>query len=47
MTRNVGTVERAIRVVVGLVLLAFIVIGPQTWWGLVGIIPVATGLWGW
>ena len=47
MARNVGTGERALRIAVGVILLALIVVGPQTWWGLVGVIPLATGLWGW
>jgi hypothetical protein len=40
--KNVGTVDRAIRVVLGLGLLALTVVGPHTLWGLVGIIPLAT-----
>ena len=47
MTRNVGNAERLLRVIVGIVLLALIVVGPRTWWGLVGLVPLATGLWGW
>jgi hypothetical protein len=47
MTRNVGTWERVLRIVIGIVLLALVVIGPKTWWGLVGVIPLATALWGW
>jgi hypothetical protein len=47
MTRNVGTWERGLRIVIGVILLALIVIGPKTWWGLVGVIPLGTGLWGW
>ena len=47
MTRNVGTWERVLRIVIGVVLLALVVIGPKTWWGLVGVVPIATGLWGW
>ena len=42
MTHNVGTIDRMLRIVVGLVLLSLIFIGPQTWWGLVGVIPLAT-----
>ena len=42
--RNEGTVDRAIRVVLGLGLLSLAVVGPQTWLGLLGIIPLATGL---
>ena len=47
MTRNVGTWERVLRIVIGVILLALIVIWPKTWWGLVGVVPLATGLWGW
>lgn len=42
MTHNVGTIDRMLRIVMGLVLLSLIFIGPQTWWGLVGVIPLAT-----
>lgn len=41
---NEGTVDRAIRVVAGLVLLSLTMVGPKTIWGLVGLIPLATGL---
>jgi hypothetical protein len=47
MTRNVGSWERVLRIVIGVILLSLIVIGPKTWWGLVGMIPLATALWGW
>ncbi len=47
MTQNVSTGSRVVRILVGVVLLALTVIGPKTWWGLVGVIPLATGLWGW
>jgi len=47
MTRNVGTWERGLRIVIGVILLALVVIGPKTWWGLVGVIPLGTALWGW
>jgi hypothetical protein len=39
---NVGTTDRIIRVAIGLVLLSLIFVGPQTWWGLIGIVPLAT-----
>ncbi|MBI3030357.1 MAG: DUF2892 domain-containing protein [Candidatus Rokubacteria bacterium] len=44
MTLNVGGVDRVLRILVGIVLLALVVVGPKTWWGLVGIIPLLTGL---
>ena len=47
MKNNIGNVERAIRMVVGIILLSFIVIGPKTLWGLIGILPLATGYIGW
>jgi hypothetical protein len=43
---NEHVVERVLRVLVGLVVLSLIFVGPQTWWGLVGIVPLATGLLG-
>ena len=46
MAKNIGGIERPLRIVLGLILLALVVVGPQTWWGLIGIIPLATGLWG-
>lgn len=41
---NVGTIDRILRVVVGLGLLSLVFVGPQTWWGLVGLIPLLTAL---
>jgi hypothetical protein len=42
--RNEGTVDRTIRVVVGLALLSLVFVGPATPWGLVGLVPLLTGL---
>ena len=49
MKTNVGTADRVIRVVVGLVLLSlvFVLESNARWWGLVGLLPLATGLAGW
>ncbi|MDJ1009761.1 MAG: DUF2892 domain-containing protein [Paracoccaceae bacterium] len=44
MTRNEGKLDRALRVIVGLVLLSFVFVGPQTLWGLIGLVPLVTGL---
>ncbi len=44
MSANVGTIDRILRIIVGLGLLSLTVIGPQTPWGLVGLIPLATAL---
>lgn len=47
MVRNIGDAERVVRVVAGLAILSLVFIGPKTLWGLVGIMPVFTGLSGW
>ena len=39
--------ERVVRVALGVGLLSLIFVGPKTWWGLVGLIPLLTGLSGW
>lgn len=41
---NVGGIDRILRIVVGLVLIALVFVGPQTPWGWLGLIPLATGL---
>jgi len=51
MSSNVGTVDRIVRVVVGLLLIAFAIpLGfPQTGWnwiGWIGVIPLITGVLG-
>ncbi len=44
MSRNEGSIDRALRVIVGLVLLALVFVGPKTPWGWVGVVPLVTGL---
>jgi hypothetical protein len=46
MKANVGGVDKILRIVAGLGLLSLILIleGNARWWGLVGVIPLATGL---
>lgn len=44
MNQNEGTIDRVTRVVLGLALLSLTVIGPQTWFGLIGIVPLLTGV---
>jgi hypothetical protein len=43
-TRNVGSLDRTLRIVVGLVLIALVFVGPKTAWGWIGLIPLLTGL---
>jgi len=42
MQANVGGMDKIVRIVAGLLLLAMTVVGPKTLWGLVGIVPLAT-----
>ncbi|HEX4923405.1 MAG TPA: DUF2892 domain-containing protein [Bdellovibrionales bacterium] len=44
MKMNENKVDRTVRVGVGLVVLSLMFWGPQTYWGLVGLVPLLTGL---
>jgi hypothetical protein len=44
LPRNENGVDRTIRVLLGIALLALYFVGPKTPWGLLGLIPLATGL---
>ena len=46
MKANVGSIDRILRIAAGIALLAllFILPGNERWWGLVGLLPLATGL---
>lgn len=46
MPVNEGKFDRAIRIVLGLVLIALVFVGPKTNWGWIGLIPLITGLTG-
>ena len=47
MKANEGAIDRGLRVIVGLAVLALAFVGPKTPWGYLGLIPLATGLIGW
>ena len=44
MNANVGTIDRALRIVIGLALIAGALTGMIGAWGWVGVVPLATGL---
>jgi hypothetical protein len=46
LPRNESNLDRGVRVVLGLGLLATTVVGPQSMLGLVGLVPLITGLLG-
>jgi Na+/proline symporter len=41
--KNAHGFERVARIVVGLALLSLVFVGPQTLWGLIGLVPLFTG----
>ena len=47
MAKNVGGIDKILRIVVGLILISLVFIGPQTPWGWIGLIAVVTGLINW
>lgn len=46
MQQNVGMADRAVRIVVGLGIIAMGAMS-QSWWGVIGVIPMVTGGVGW
>lgn len=42
--KNVHSMDRAIRIGIGLFLLGLLYVGPHTQWGLLGLFPLMTGL---
>lgn len=40
---NVGGIDRVLRIVIGLALIALVFVGPQTPWGWLGLVPLLTG----
>lgn len=49
MKRNVGGIDRVLRILVGVAILSALVLldGPSRWLGLVGLVPLGTALVGW
>jgi membrane protein implicated in regulation of membrane protease activity len=42
--RNEGTLDRSLRIMLGLALIAMVFVGPKTMLGWLGVIPLVTGL---
>ena len=42
--RNEGTIDRVLRVGLGVALIALVFVGPQTPWGWLGLVPLLTGV---
>ena len=47
MKKNMGNVERVVRIVAGLGILSLAFVGPKSPWAYLGLVPLATGLIGW
>jgi hypothetical protein len=49
MKQNVGGIDRALRIVLGIVILSlfFVLDQDKRWWALLGAVPLLTGLIGW
>lgn len=43
MNHNVGSVDRLLRIILGLII-AILGVVFDSWWGLIGLVPLATGL---
>jgi hypothetical protein len=46
MNRNVGGIDRSVRILLGLALVVMGVLDPS-WWGAWGLVPLLTGAIGW
>lgn len=46
LKQNVGATDRAIRAIAGVLLLALVFVGPRTPWGWLGLVPLATAIFG-
>ncbi|HHC71617.1 MAG TPA: DUF2892 domain-containing protein [Thiotrichales bacterium] len=47
MNANEGSIDRIVRIIAGIILIALVFVGPQTPWGWIGVVPLVTGLLGW
>lgn len=46
LRQNEGSIDRALRIVLGLVLVSLVFVGPHTALGWIGVVPLLTGLLG-
>ena len=47
MTQNIGSIDRGLRIVVGLALIGLTLAGNIGPWGWIGVVPLATAVIGW
>jgi hypothetical protein len=46
MGRNVGSLDRTLRIGIGTAMVVMWIFGPLGWWGLFGFLPLVTGITG-
>ena len=44
MKKNIGTLDATIRIILGIIILSLIFVGPKSLWGLIGLVPLLTGI---
>ena len=44
MEKNVGGVDRILRIIIGLGLISLVFVGPMTPWGWIGVIPLLSAI---
>ena len=42
--KNIGNIDKVLRILMGLIALSLVFVGPQTPWGWIGLVPLVTGL---
>ncbi|MHB8881569.1 MAG: YgaP family membrane protein [Thermodesulfovibrionales bacterium] len=47
MKKNLGSIDRSIRIIAGVGIISLALVGPQSPWAFLGIIPLLSGLVGW
>jgi len=47
MKKNIGNIERVVRIAAGLAILSLAFVGPQSPWAYLGVVPLLTGFVGW
>lgn len=44
MNKNIGNIDKIFRIIIGAALISMVFVGPQSPWGWLGVIPLATAL---
>jgi len=47
LTKNMSSLDKILRIILGLVLISLVFVGPRTPWGWIGLIPLITGFMNW